>query len=471
MLPEFLKKKRRHRQMNTHKKTGVILLSLFLAAMAIIPAAWAAAAPVPAAPGIVNGTPNNPEHILPPEYFENAKPAEPLPESQMINLILSAKTVGMTGKGTNMLIEVPARYLDLDAELIASEDNPSRYLDPAIRAGDPVVLVRMPRTMFDVFVAEADGKPLTLPARQFARQYKDFADLEAHLKTNGLVLDVIPEETDPAAVFTREEEHPQGLLPVQPTPAVASLTKMMTPSAAASTTIYGEWAFFNRKNTGKSYNYLIGQIRPEYWYLSGRNDHFYIPQERETYLNNHQDSIEIVVNYQDNALSGGRGGKVTLFPAIYDNYAAYPTPLEDARYESKGTGIMTLSPATFPHAYGYHIQISNGRYYITFEDMNNLTFLPGFVYNDLDNPSTTFTDIYGSSEYIQENSPISDQFVAWTDPVIDEWARESTGTWKKPVDVWKNIGQSANVAFVHIAWNMDAAGNLITQSFADFRWA
>ena len=242
------------------------------------------------------------------------------------------------------------------------------------------------------------------------------------------------------------------------------------PFAVAATTVYGEWAFFNRKNTGTSYNYLIGQITPDYWYKSGRNDHFYIPQEREIYLNNHQDAIEIVVNYQDNALTGGRGGIVTLFPAIYDNYAAYPTPITS--WESSGAGIITLPSTTFPHAYGYHVQIYNGKYYITFEDMNTLTWFAQYVYNDQDNPSTTFTDIYGSSEYVQENSPISDQFIAWTYPVVDEWARESaTGTWRKPVDVWQNIGQSADVAFVHIAWNMDSAGNLITQSFADYRWA
>ena len=450
-------------------KPGVLLLALLLAAMAIVPVVSAGytstTSPVS---GPVNGAVYVPDHVLPPEYFKDAKPAEPVPESRMITMVFSEKSLSRTGKNTKSVIEIPSRYLDPDTGFTRTKDNPSRYIDPALNAGDPVVLVRMPRSMFDRFVDGSEGKSLVLPAQQFARHYANLADMEAHLKLNGASLEVYPGENDSIGATAAQAGVRSGIPAVLPTPPVTGLTA--SPSAVAATTVYGEWAFFNRKNTGTSYNYLIGQITPDYWYESGRNDHFYIPQEREIYLNNHQDAIEIVVNYQDNALTGGRGGIVTLFPAIYDNHAAYPTPITS--WESSGAGIITLPATTFPHAYGYHVQIYNGKYYITFEDMNTLAWYAQYVYNDQDNPSTTFTDIYGSSEYVQENSPISDQFVAWTYPVIDEWARESvTGTWRKPVDVWQNIGQSANVAFVHIAWNMDSAGNLITQSFADYRWA
>jgi hypothetical protein len=452
-------------------KPGIILLALLLAAMAMMPVVSAADTAKPSRVSEpVNGAVYVPDHILPPEYFKNAKPAEPLPESQMITMVFSAKSLTWTGENTKSEIEIPSRYLNPDTGFTRSKDNPSRYIDPALDAGDPVVLVRMPRSMFDRFVAQSGGKSLVLPTQQFARQYANLADMEAHLKTNGTSLEVSPGENDSIEVTAAQTRIRSGIPGVMPTPSVPGLSKAAIPSAVAATTVYGEWAFFNRKNTGTSYNYLIGQITPDYWYESGRNDHFYIPQEREIYLNDHQDAIEIIVNYQDNALTNGRGGIVTLFPAIYDNHAAYPTPLPS--WESSGAGIITLPATTFPHAYGYHVQIYNGKYYITFEDMNTLGWYAQYVYNDQDNPSTTFTDIYGSSEYVQENSPISDQFVAWTYPVIDEWARESaTGTWRKPVDVWQNIGQSADVAFVHIAWNMDSAGNLITQSFAEYRWA
>ena len=47
-------------------------------------------------------------------------------------------------------------------------------------------------------------------------------------------------------------------------------------------------------------------------------------------------------------------------------------------------------------------------YYITFEDMYTLQFYSTYVHNDQDNPSTTFTESSGSSEFRQISSPITD---------------------------------------------------------------
>jgi hypothetical protein len=48
-------------------------------------------------------------------------------------------------------------------------------------------------------------------------------------------------------------------------------------------------------------------------------------------------------------------------------------------------------------------------YYITFEDMYTLQFYSTYVYNDQDNPSTTFTEFSGSYEFRQISSPITDR--------------------------------------------------------------
>jgi hypothetical protein len=65
-------------------------------------------------------------------------------------------------------------------------------------------------------------------------------------------------------------------------------------------------------------------------------------------------------------------------------------------------------------------------YYITFEDMYTLQFHSTHAYNDQDNPSTTFTEFSGSSEFRQISSPITDSFYAATTPVIDEWDHDAT---------------------------------------------
>jgi hypothetical protein len=151
-------------------KLGVILLALLLASMVMVPVASAADTVKPSLVSEpVNGAVYVSDHILPPEYFKDAKPAEPLPESQMITMVFSAKSLTRTGENTESEIEIPSRYLDPDTGFMRAKDNPSRYIDPALGAGDPVVLVRMPRSMFDRFVAGSDGKSLVLPTQQFVR--------------------------------------------------------------------------------------------------------------------------------------------------------------------------------------------------------------------------------------------------------------------------------------------------------------
>ena len=218
-------------------------------------------------------------------------------------------------------------------------------------------------------------------------------------------------------------------------------------------------------------DYCIGQITPDSYSVSGNNDRYYAPQEREYYLNYEQDAIEIVVNYDHH--SYWPNTNISLFPAIYDNYANEPTPLADARYESKGPGIMALDPATFPKAFGYHVQISNGKYYIAFEFMNNLTFTSNYVYNDQDNPSTSFTRFSGSSEFRQVSSPITDTFSASTTPVIDQWAHDATlSSWRKPTDAWEYNTAVTDEIFTNIYWfiggnNSDEIG---TSSYMSSAW-
>jgi len=317
----------------------------------------------------------------------------------------------------------------------------------------------MPKTMYDVFISTSQGKNLELPTGSFCRFYDSLDDMKARMNKVGDRLEFTTDQNDVSF------DPPQLSLPkIKETPAIPR----MTTKALLADNWFIERVHFQRIYPSTSYDYTMGQIQPEYAYFSGQQDQFWIPQEREYNLNN-QDSIEVVVNYDHIVYPAGA---VVLFPQIWDNGAI--VDLSD--YENQGAGIIQLIPSSFPHAYGYHVMLSGTRYYVGFIDMNTASWYPVYVYNDADNPSTSFNELKGSSEYNQYTQPIHDQFVAWTDPVTEEWARELvSGTWKKPSEVWtlSNPPQDPDVNFVHIGYQWGGSNNmdLITYSYADYRWA
>jgi len=436
--------------MNIHK-TIIVLLALLLAGMAMVP--------------MVNADEQNtlgksdsvvsPEHYIPPEYFKDSQPATPLPESEMINIVLSEKTLDKFNQDDQAgIIDIPISYLDLNTKFTQSENYQNRFVENDIREGDTIVLVRMPKVMYDRFVATSKNGIIALPASYFSRYYKNLADLESNIRQDGNAIalgfsddPVLAERTKGSASANMTNEI-QG--------AEKSGLKSPLKHAQAPDIWHSEWIFFNRMYAADTYTYLIGQITPESWSISGNNDDFWAPQEREYYLNSgRQDAIEIVVNYDKH--TDVTNPKVTFFPAIYDNNSSAPIPIDT--WEDSGEKIITLTPGTFPDSYGYHVQISGGRYYITFQNMSSLEWYDQYVYNDQDNPSTTFTEIAGSSEFHQMTSPITDTFDAVTRP-IDEWAYDATqSSWRKPVDVWQYEYADPHANFVDVYWFRSGANS------------
>lgn len=449
-------------------KRNVILLSVLLAAMAVVSMVSAAEQGLNEQnPVDVGKAPNVPDHYIPPEYFMDAKPATPLPESEMITLILSGNALDGLGRSKETgIIEFPASSQDLNTQFVESKGFQNLFIEKDINPEDAVVLVRMPKTMYERLLAGSENDTLTLPTSHFCRFYENLTDLNSHMELKDNVLIVTPGEYDAKVL-----EELTTIPPVMETPEIPGMNadaNSIIPAIALDNGIwFNEWVHFNRAYWWVTYDYCIGQITPNYWYFSGQDNQYYAPQEREYYLNDGQDAIEVVVNYDHFTTDGA----VYLFPAIYDNYNHTPTPL--LQWESSGDGIIELDSSSFPHAYGYHVQISNGRYYITFEDMDTLQWFAEYVYNDQDNPSTTFTRLTGSAEHYQANQPITDQYVAYTNPVIDEWAREIGGTWRKPREVWSYYEQTPDVSFVSIdrAWGGSNKQDLITRSYLDYRWA
>ncbi len=441
-------------------KTWVILLALLLAAMAMVPIMSAVELRMSEQKTINGGefTPP-PEHHIPPEYFKDPKPATPLPESEMINIILSEKNLGKFNQDKQAgIVNIPISYLNLETQFTESKDYQNRFIENDINQDGTIVLVRMPKEMYDRFLVTSKDGILDLPISYFGRYYKNLADLDANIQNNGNTLVIKPSD-DP---ILSERTNVSQAANIQN--AAISGSNSFLRHAQSPNTWHMERIFFNRMYTADNYDYLIGQITPESWSVSGINDDYYAPHEREYYLNNRQDAIEIVVNY-DHHTDNSTSPIVTLFPTVFDEDLSIMTKMEN--WENSGEGIIALTPGTFPDSYGYHILIYNGKYYIQFENMATLEWYDQYVYNDQDNPSTTFTEICGSSEFYQLTSPITDTFNAVTRP-IDEWAHDATlGTWYKPANVWQYEYADSHANFVDVYWFWSGpnADNLGTVSY------
>jgi len=443
------------------RKTIAVLLALLLAGMVMVPIIGAEEQSLNEQNALGKSEHIvSPEHHIPPEYFKDSQPATPLSESEMINIVLSEKTLDKFNQDDQTgIIEIPISYLDLNTKFTLSENNQNRFVENDIRDGDIIVLVRMPKVMYDRFVATSKNGIIALPASYFSRYYKNFADLESNIRQDGDAIaigfsdDPVLAERSKVSTSANMTEEIQGV--------ERSGLKSLLKHAQAPDTWHVERLFFNRIYTADSYDYLIGQITPESWSVSGNSNTYYAPMEREYYLNDqyylteHKDAIEVVVNY-DHFTDNTTSPKVTFFPAIYDDGSDI-TDIDD--WENSGEGIIELTPGTFPDSYGYHVQISNGKYYITFENMSSLEWYDQYVYNDQDNPSTTFTDFAGSAEFYQLNSPITDTFDAETRP-IDEWAHDATlSSWRKPVDVWQYAYADSHPNFVDVYWFRSGANS------------
>jgi len=436
------------------REIGVILLALLLAAMAMVPMVSAAEQSMSEQIAIDDREFTlPPEHHIPPEYFKDSKPATPLPESEMINIILSVKTLDKFNQDKQSgIINIPISYLNFNTQFTESKDYQNRFIENGINQDDTIVLMRMPNVMYNRFLETSKNGIIALPASYFGRYYKNLADLNVNIEPDGNAVKINPSDDPILAEKTNMSSSANMNQVIQKSDGSGSNSILR--HAQSPNTWHIERIFFDRMYAD-TYDYLIGQITPESWSVSGNNDDYYAPQEREYYLNDRQDAIEIVVNYDHHTIN--TTSNVTFFPTVFDNDLNNMTDMND--WEDSGERIITLTPGTFPDSYGYHVQISNGKYYITFQNMATLAWYDQYVYNDQDNPSTSFTEICGSSEFYQLTSPITDTFSSETRP-IDEWAYDATlSSWRKPVDVWEYSSAQTGENFVDIYWFTSGANS------------
>lgn len=438
--------------MNTHK-IGIVLLALLLAAMAMVPIVSAGTEKIiPVTPD--GGVISDPHHEIPSDYPQNSMPAQWLSESDMITIVISQETLEKFGQDKQSgIITIPVSYLDLKNSFKITPENPSFFSENSLKPDNGIVLMRMPKQMYERFLKDAQDGKLSLPAEYFFRYYENSSDLSSHIKSVGNTLQVQPSNKYPLKTIL--DDSISESLPVNPASAGSTVK---TSAALSYPQLFEARQYFNRISS-TSYNYCIGQIRPYSWTLLGSGlDQFDVFQERE-YRFNSNEAIEIVAKYRDR----NQGGDIIIFPALYRSGAQYP--IIPSQWTSWG-GNVPVDKNNLPHAFGYHVQFSGGYYYINFQDMNTMNWINSYVATAASGTSS-FTELWGSSEYRQKTAPTTNTFSATTNPVKDEWAHILNGDWKKPNQVWKYVSPQSG-SYVSVTKTFDSSGNLITRSYGHY---
>ncbi|MCK9593735.1 MAG: hypothetical protein M0Q91_17180 [Methanoregula sp.] len=164
----------------------IILPVLLLAFFIIIPIVTA----------VTNFTPSEtwkypgvPEHYIPPEYFADSKPATPLTESEMINIVISGQTFEQfTAKEQPGILALPLSYLDFSENFANSTSSPIWHYEKNPEPDTPVALIRMSDAMYVRMLAMSDGKNLELPISVYVHQYSNLTSLNAQIHPDGIYL-------------------------------------------------------------------------------------------------------------------------------------------------------------------------------------------------------------------------------------------------------------------------------------------
>lgn len=350
------------------------------------------------------------------------KIAQPLNESEMITILFSNGWLEKQNTGeTKGIVNLTVNESKFKEEFILDKTHLNRFVDKNLKPKDNVVIFRMPRTMFQRLNQDPNGLNISLPESHFFRAFDNIDKINSILEGKELA--------------------PLELMDTQQIPNQNGNNKNIALSNEPNNGWHIERVFFVPNAGFSTTHYLIGEIVPAYRNFQG-SDHFHCYQERELSLGG-GDYIEIGISYDDVQ----NGSRILLEPNIVDN----GIQKDYSQYESQGSGSISISPSSLPHYFGYHVQLTNSRYYITFEDMNTLSWYPQYAYHDQD--AGIFINSWtGSSELNlhQNNVPIV-QYHAWT-TAYDEWNQGILGDWQRPRAIWHFDRFSDNSNFVGIGY-------------------
>jgi hypothetical protein len=202
------------------QRNRIILLILLLAVLVITPVVTAATNFTPSETWKYPGVP---EHYIPPEYFKDSKPATPLTESEMINIVISGQTLErFTAKDQPGILALPLSYLDFSENFANSTSAPTWHYEKNLAPDKQVALIRMSDAMYVRMLAMSDGKNLELPISVYVHQYSNLTSLNAQIHPDGIYPEPAVAGSEKPATRTTPTV-PATTLPTPPPTRPASL--------------------------------------------------------------------------------------------------------------------------------------------------------------------------------------------------------------------------------------------------------
>ncbi len=131
-----------------------------------------------------------PEHHIPPEYFANAKPPTPIAESAMVTIVIPQQMYERFSPADKPgILVVPIAYLDFTNNFTNTTLMPTWHEEKSLRPEGAVAMIRMPGTMYERFLADANGRTVELPASVFVRRFDNLSQLHALITPEGRLVD------------------------------------------------------------------------------------------------------------------------------------------------------------------------------------------------------------------------------------------------------------------------------------------
>jgi len=445
------------------RKLSLVLLALLLAAMAMVPMVSAEELGSKQRFSPVPGVATTQHPTISSDYLNDVKPAPWLPESEMITFVISEKTVGKLDQNkTERLITLPVNFLRSKSAFSTTKVAPTILTESSLAKDEKVILIRMPQKLFEQFISESKDGKISLPVNYFFRYYDNLDDLYSHVKYDGDILKIFPNEKN---AEKKDPDKPEVM-----TGPVSSLvrnvaTNILTNSGddqvlnAQVNELYAARDHADRTYPGTNYDYCIGQIKPVSWTLLNSGlDNFDLFQERE-YKFNSNEEIEIVVKHLDR----NGNGDLKLFPAAWRSNAQIQEPQTSW---AEFPGYLPIDKNNLPHSFGYHVGFSSGYYTINFQDMETLDWIGQFRITSASGTSS-FTHLTGSSEYRKRSTPTTNSFESTTIE-RDEWARVVNDVnFQYASNVWSR-GNPETAQYVSVSPANTNYGRYETTSYATY---
>lgn len=353
-------------------------------------------------------SPEPSRYAITPDYItEDIKIADPLDESELIALVFTKSWILENSESTDpRLVKLTVEKSGLMAYQGCDAEIPIFYSPSEIKDDEGIMVLRMPKKMLALFNEHLDELTIDYPA-DFFTSYPNIDQLCNDLQERRDSLSSISE------VNLQSCSNPE----------------VINSQSTRSSTFYGEWAQYYRKSDyANSIVYVTGKIKPERTVNEGQDAVIYL--EREIYTNRDGDIIELTLFYRDD-------GKIFLSVPIYDEH--------NLTWETTSTWI----DATARPYFDYYVSIANGMYEVWFQDQSTDQWYY-YSYDDTDNPATAVDWLMGSSElYLYGGAQHYFEAIAY--PILDEWTRESDGTWYSPGQTFDFIRYSDDQPYVYVS--------------------